>query len=64
MGDFQLLIRKNQLSTVLAGWQLIGVCLGFLRFRGETLSLLNVCWCVSQFYAILNLSLIAVSFCS
>lgn len=64
MGDFQLLISKNQLSTILARWQLIGVCLVFLQFRGETFSLLNVCWCVSQFDAILNLSLIAVNFCS
>lgn len=64
MGDFQLLISKNQLPTVLAGWQLIGVCLRFFSFRGETLSLLKVCWCVSQFYVILNLSLIAVNFCS
>lgn len=62
MGDFQLLISKNQLSTVLAGWQLIGVCLGVFQFRGETLSLLN--WYASQFDAILKVSLIAVNFCS
>jgi len=53
MGDFQLLISKNRLSTVLAGWQLIGV---WVFFRGEALSLLHVCWCVSQFYAIMNIN--------
>lgn len=64
MGDCQLVTSKSRLSAVVAGWQLIGARLGFFRFSGETLGLLDACWCVSQFDAVLNLSVIAVNFCS